>query len=233
MNILCIIPARSGSKGIKNKNIKYLGDKPLIAWSIDHAIKSKHNMRIIVSTDSEEYAKIARKYGAEVPFIRPKEISQDLSTDLEFLKHCVDYLKENEKYEPDFIVQLRPTYPSRKVSILDETIDIFIEKRNEFDSLRTVFPFDKSPFKMYTLDGDNLNPLFRNLGDLKEPYNHCRQNLPNAYLHNGYIDILNTNLIKDGIISGEKIYGYVMDRSEYHDIDSIEDFELVEKLINN
>ena len=76
MKKLCIIPARGGSKGIKNKNIKYLGDKPLIAWSIDHAIKSKHNMRIIVSTDSEEYAEIARKYGAEVPFIRPKEDSR-------------------------------------------------------------------------------------------------------------------------------------------------------------
>ena len=233
MNILCIIPARSGSKGIPHKNIKYLGDKPLLAWSIEHALHSKHDMRIIVSTDSEEYAKIAKKYGAEVPFLRPKEISQDLSTDYEFLDHCINCLRENENYEPDFIVQLRPTYPSRKVSILDETIDIFLKKRNEYDSLRTVFPFDKSPFKMYTLEGESLNPLFRTLGELREPYNQCRQNLPNAYLHNGYIDILNTELIKKGIISGEKIYGYVMDRSEYHDIDSLEDFEIVENLIKN
>ena len=110
MNILCVIPARSGSKGIPNKNIKYLGDKPLLAWSIEHALHSKHDMRIIVSTDSEEYAKIARKYGAEVPFLRPKEISQDLSTDYEFLDHCITYLQKILKImNQEFIVQLRPT----------------------------------------------------------------------------------------------------------------------------
>ena len=87
MKILCIIPARSGSKGIPHKNIKNLCGKPLLSWSIEQAQKSKHYMRIIVTTDSEEYAEIARKYGAETPFIRPKEISQDLSTDLEFIQH--------------------------------------------------------------------------------------------------------------------------------------------------
>ena len=109
---------------------------------------------------------------------------------------------------------------------------IFLEKRsNGIDSLRTIIPFEKSPFKMYTMDGNNLEPLFRNLGDIKEPYNQCRQNLPQAYLHNGYIDIFNTNIVKDGKISGDNIYGYAMSKNEYHDIDSIEDFEIVEKLI--
>jgi CMP-N,N'-diacetyllegionaminic acid synthase len=232
MDILCIIPARSGSKGIKHKNIKNLAGKPLMSWSIEQALQSKYKMKVLVSTDSEEYRQIAIKYGAEAPFLRPAEISQDLSTDLEFVKHCLKYLEENDKYSPDFIVQLRPTYPTRKVSILDETIKIFLEKRsNGIDSLRTIIPFEKSPFKMYTMDGNNLEPLFRNLGDIKEPYNQCRQNLPQAYLHNGYIDIFNTNIVKDGKISGDNIYGYAMSKNEYHDIDSIEDFEIVEKLI--
>ena len=87
MKILCLIPARSGSKGIKHKNIRNLSGKPLMAWSIEQAKNSKHSMRIIVTTDSEEYAKIARDYGAETPFLRPSKISQDLSTDLEFIKH--------------------------------------------------------------------------------------------------------------------------------------------------
>tara|TARA_B110000483_G_C18028369_1_gene477767 strand:- start:14 stop:727 length:714 start_codon:yes stop_codon:yes gene_type:complete len=234
MNILCIIPARSGSKGIKDKNIKNLSGKPLIAWSIEQALQSKYKMKILVSTDSEKYQKIAIEYGAEAPFLRPTDISQDLSTDLELVEHCLGYLEENENYHPDFIVQLRPTYPTRKVEILDETIKIFIEKRSQgFDSLRTIIPFEKSPFKMYTMNGTNLEPLFRNLGDLKEPYNQCRQKLPQAYLHNGYIDIFNTDIVKYDKISGDNIYGYVMKKNEYHDIDSIEDFEIVEELILN
>ena len=234
MNILCIIPARSGSKGIKHKNIKNLAGKPLMAWSIEQALNSEYKMRVIVSTDSADYRNIAIQYGAEVPFLRPKEISQDLSTDLELVEHCLDYLEKNEDYIPDFIVQLRPTYPTRKMEILNDTIKIFMEKRNEgFHSLRTVIPFEKSPFKMYTINNNNLEPLFRKLGDMEEPYNQCRQNLPEAYLHNGYIDIFNSNLIKEKKISGENIYGYIMKKNEYHDIDHIEDFEIVENLIKN
>ena len=232
MKILCIIPARSGSKGIPNKNIKNLGGKPLIAWSIEQAKKSKHNMKIIVSTDSEKYAEISRKYGAETPFLRPKEISQDLSTDFEFITHAVNEL-EKQNYIPDFIVQLRPTYPTRKVKILDETIDLFLKNRQEFDSLRTVIPFDKSPYKMYTIEHNELKPLFQEVNSIKEPYNHCRQNLPNTYLHNGYIDILNSDIIKNGTISGSKIFPYLMSGNEYHDIDYESDFEEVEKIIKN
>jgi CMP-N,N'-diacetyllegionaminic acid synthase len=230
MKILCIIPARSGSKGIENKNIKTLGGKPLMAWSIEQAKECKYMMRIIVSTDNTDYAEIARMYGAETPFIRPIEISQDLSTDYEFMEHSLGELKK-ENYEPDFIVQLRPTYPTRKVELLNETIKLFIENRSEYDSLRTIIPFDKSPFKMYTIEDNCLNPLFRQLGDMEEPYNQCRQNLPKTYLHNGYIDIVNTNIIKNGKISGNKILPFLMSGSEYHDIDYAEDFKKVEDIL--
>ena len=232
MKILCLIPARSGSKGIKDKNIRELSGKPLIAWSIEQAKNSKYPMRIIVTTDSEKYASIARNYGAETPFLRPSEISQDLSTDLEFIQHALEEL-EKEDYVPDFIVQLRPTYPTRKVETLDETIDLFIENRDKYDSLRTVIPFDKSPYKMYRIENNILEPLFREVNGIKEPYNQCRQNLPSTYLHNGYIDILNTNIVKKGIISGERIYPYIMTGNEYHDIDYEDDFKEVEKIIQN
>ena len=128
---------------------------------------------------------------------------------------------------------MRPTYPTRKVETLNETIDLFIENRDKYDSLRTVIPFDKSPYKMYRIENNILEPLFREVNGIKEPYNQCRQNLPNTYLHNGYIDILNTDLVNKGVISGEKIYPYLMTGNEYHDIDYEDDFREVEKIIQN
>ena len=232
MKILCIIPARSGSKGIKNKNIIDFNGFPMLYWSIKQAQESKYasNMKIILSTDSEEYRQIGLKYGVEAPFLRPKEISEDLSTDFECIEHCLNYLA-TENYKPDFILQLRPTYPTRKVEIIDDCIEKFIDNREEFDSLRTVIPMEKSPYKMYRIENDNLIPLFKsvefNNQNIVEPYNHCRQNLPNVYLHNGYIDILNTDIVKNNTISGVKIFPYVMSKDEIHDIDNLKDLELI------
>jgi len=165
MKILCLIPARSGSKGIKNKNILNFRGLPMLAWSIKQAQKSIYNknMKIILSTDSDEYREIGLKYGADVPFLRPKNISGDLSTDFECVEHCVNYLEKEEGYKPDFIIQLRPTYPTREVKILDDCIEKFIENRKEFDSLRTVVPFEKSPYKMYNIIDNKLVPLFNQI----------------------------------------------------------------------
>ena len=227
MKILCIIPARGGSKGIKDKNIINVNGLPMLVWSIKQAQASKYNeyMKIVLSTDNEEYRKIGIEYGAEAPFLRPKEISGDLSTDQEFIEHAIKYYKN--EYEPDIILQLRPTYPTRKVEILDECLDIFLKVRNEYDSLRTVIPFEKSPYKMYKIENNNLEPLFREVNNIKEPYNQCRQILPQTYLHNGYIDILNTNIIENRTISGDRIYPFVMDKEEIHDIDTIEDLKKI------
>lgn len=231
MKILCIIPARSGSKGIKNKNIKMLNGKPLLCWSILQAKKCKFNMKIVVSTDSEKYKNIAEEYGAEVPFLRPKDISGDLSTDYEFLKHCVDWFKKNEKYSPDFIIQLRPTQPNRKIEDIDKAIEIFIKEFDNYDSLRSVIPIKKSCFKMYLLEDDKLNPIFKNYKNIKEPYNQCRQILPTTYLHNGYIDILKTEILNNNTISGNKILPYIMKDNDNIDIDFIEDWNKSEKTL--
>jgi CMP-N-acetylneuraminic acid synthetase len=225
--ILCLIPARSGSKGLKDKNIRDFKGKPLIAHSILQAKECDfvESMRIIVTTDSKKYAEVAKKYGAEVPFIRPHDISQDMSTDLEFMKHAVHWLKENENYEADIILQLRPTQPLRKVEDINKTLSIFIENYANYDSLRTVIEFEKSPYKMYRINNNVLEPLFSSVDDItNEPYNQCRQKLPTTYLHNGYIDILKTSILQEDKISGSKILPYIMNKKDTIDIDTEEDW---------
>ena len=231
MQILCLIPARSSSKGIKDKNIKLLNGKPLIAWTIEQAIKSKYDMKIIVSTDSEEYAKIAKEWGAEVPFLRPKDISQDLSTDIEFIKHATNWLVKYENYKPNIIIQLRPTSPLRKVVDIDKTLDIFIKNYDDYDSLRTVYEIDKTPYKMYQIDNNKLKPLLPDFNDLKEPFNCCRQIFPKTYLHNGYIDILKPTLLNKDMISGNKIYPYQMNSSDNIDLDTEYDRDNLETIL--
>ena len=226
LKIVALIPARSGSKGIIHKNIKEYNNVPLIFHSINIAKQSKYITDVIVTTDSEEYKKLCEKNGAKCPFLRPKDISGDLSTDYEFIKHYVNWMKINDiKNMPDLIVQLRPTYPNRKINDLNDTIEIMI-KNIKYTSLRTVIPFEKSPFKMYTINNNKLNPLFEEMNELKEPYNRCRQELPDAYLHNGCIDIIRTNsFIKYDSITGPNIYAYIMNKDEVNDIDTIEDWE--------
>jgi CMP-N-acetylneuraminic acid synthetase len=229
--ILCLIPARSGSKGIPHKNIKDFKGKPLIAHSILQAINCKYRdqIRIIVSTDSQEYANIANRWGAETPFLRPKQISQDLSIDYEFIKHSLDWLSENENYKPDIILQLRPTYPTRSIELLNHCLDKFIENYNIFDSLRTVVPTSKTAYKMYRIIDSELIPLFREVDGINEPYNRCRQDLPTTYLHNGCIDIFKAEIIQKDTISGDRILPYVMSENEIHDIDTLEDWKNAEK----
>lgn len=225
LKILCIIPARAGSKGLPDKNIMEFKGKPLLSWSIEHAQQSNYskNMKIIVSTDSKEYAEISKQYGAETPFLRPTNISQDLSSDFECIKHCVDWFKENENYESDIILHLRPTQPCRKVEHINMAIETFINKREKYDSLRSVIPVEKSPYKMYSINNDELKPLFSEVNNIKEPYNQARQLLPQCYLHNGYIDIFNSEILTDNTISGTKIYPFVMDMDNNIDIDEEKD----------
>jgi CMP-N,N'-diacetyllegionaminic acid synthase len=242
MKILTIIPARSGSKGIPHKNIKSFNGMPLLVHSINQAKESKyynsnsHQMKIHVSTDSQEYANIALNAGADVPFLRPDEISQDHSIDYEFIKYTLDKYKKRG-YKPDIILQLRPTQPCRKVEDIDKCLGLFIDNIEKYDSLRTIVPFEKSPFKMYILSNDKLElyPLFEELcsgeNKLIEPFNMGRQYLPQAYLHNGYIDILKSSIVDSGTISGNKIYPYVMDKTDTIDIDTEEDWIKAENQI--
>lgn len=229
--ILCIIPARSGSKAIPGKNVKLFRGKPLLVWSIEQALSCKYPLRVIVSTDSEEYATIARGAGAEVPFLRPAEISQDGSIDEELFVHALKWLQENEKYAPEILVHLRPTYPTRSVETLNRCIEKFLEVRDRYDSLRTVVPCEKTPYKMYRFypEENRIEPLFRSLEGVHEPFNNCRQNLPPTVAHNFSIDILKGSLPLKGTMSGERIYPFFMSATDFFDIDTPEDWEAAEK----
>lgn len=232
--ILCLIPARSGSKRIPDKNIKKMCGKPLIGLTIEQAKKSRYVniMRIIVSTDSEKYRDTALSYGAEVPFIRPKNISLDTSTDYEFIFHALFWLKKNENYVPDMIVHLRPTQPCRTIKLIDDCIYYFLNNFNDYDSLRTVIPFYISPYKMYKIKDNLLKPLFNEVDGIKEPYNSPNQILPISYINNGYVDIIKTSIIKDNCISGTKIFPYIMKEEDSIDIDTMKDWHEAERRLN-
>lgn len=225
--IIALIPARSGSKGIVHKNIKLYNGKPLMYWSIKNGLDSKYIDNVIVSTDSKLYMDIAKECGATVPFLRPKEISQDDSTDFQFVEHYLKELKSDGKTIPDIIVHLRPTYPNRKTELLDKAIEEFLDKRKDYDSLRSVVLSEKSPYKMYNIDNGELVPLFNTVSiderTIIEPYNSSRQILPKTYLHNGCIDIFNSNIIENNTITG-KIYPFIMEKTETYDIDNEKDW---------
>ena len=227
--LLCLIPARSGSTAIPHKNIKHFRGKPLMAWSIEQALQSAYKMRVIVSTDDAHYAEIARSYGAEVPFLRPKEISQDLSIDYEFILHALHWLETNENYSPDIIVHLRPTYPTRTVEQINDCIRVFLEKKEEYDSLRTVIPAEHTPFRMYRIVSETLKPICESLDGRPEPYNICRQELPQCYFHNCCIDIYKSESIyRYGMTTGKRIYPYIMSKDSIYDIDTPDDFKAAE-----
>jgi len=223
--IHCLIPARKGSKGIPKKNTISYRNHPLVAHSIILSKNISSISRTIVSTDCSHIKNIAVKYGAEVPFLRPIEIAGDLSPDIETFKHYLNWLKKNKQKLPDYIVHLRPTYPNRSVNLLNDCLDKIINSQNNYSSLRTVIPLNKSLFKMYLIEDDLLIPNRKEFKGIKEPYNQVRQILPTTYLHNGCIDIIKTTTILNNSMTGNKIYPYKMNKNDISDIDSKEDLE--------
>jgi len=151
VEILAIIPARSGSKSIKDKNIRIVGGKPMLVHSVEHARASKLVTRVILSTDSPEYAEIGRKAGAEVPFIRPACYAADDSLDIDVFEHALAWLKENEGYEPDVVVHLRPTFPTRNPEDIDKMVELLLD-HPECDCVRSVAESKETPFKMWVID---------------------------------------------------------------------------------
>ncbi len=234
MNILAIIPARSGSKSVPHKNIREICGKPMIAYSIEHALNSKYINRVIISTDSEEYAEISRKYGAEVPFIRPAEYATDTALDLDVFRHALSYLKEKEGYEADIVVQLRPTYPIRRVEDIDRMIEICMSE-DRIDSVRSMSKATEIPYKMWLMEqpGHSSSKNSNSMEDcmrvkplidtIPECYNMPRQQLPTVYYQNACIDVFRPRVVLEmNSMSGNVIMGYKME--ENFDIDTEEEF---------
>ena len=219
MKATAFIFARGGSKGLPGKNIRPLGGKPLIAWSIEHSLAVKRIGRVIVSTDSEAFAEIARSYGAEVPFIRPKELAQDNTPTLPVLKDVI--VKLDIKY--DAVMTLQPTSPLRTDTHIDESIELF-KNNSDADSLVSIVevPHNFMPEKLMSYNGLYLD------GDDKSKR---RQDIKTIYARNGAVIYLTKIGKLNEYIFGGKILPYLMKKIDSFDIDDIEDWEIVEKLI--
>jgi N-acylneuraminate cytidylyltransferase len=228
--ILALVPARGGSKTIPRKNIRPLAGHPLLAYSVAAGLQAESVTRVVVSTDDEEIANIARQYGAEVPFMRPANLAEDETPDLPVFEHALNWLMEEQGYEPEVILQLRPTSPIRPLNCVDQAVEILLA-HPEADSVRGVVPSGQNPFKMWRLSEDGrLDPILR-WGD-EESYNMPRQKLPQTFWQTGHIDAIRpeTVLVK-GSMSGEVIMPLMLDPKYTVDIDTLRDWERTEWLL--
>jgi YrbI family 3-deoxy-D-manno-octulosonate 8-phosphate phosphatase len=232
MQILALIPARGGSKSIPHKNIRPLAGVPLISYSIAAALQSESISRTIVSTDDEEIARIARQFGAETPFLRPVEFAQDNTLDYPVFTHALGWLKEHESYQPDILVQLRPTSPIRPPECVDQAIQILLD-HPEADSVRGVIPSGQNPFKMWQITPQgNMTPLL-SVSGIPEPFNAPRQSLPSTFWQTGHIDAIRLSTItQKGSLSGNVIYPLEIDPRYAVDIDTLRDWQRAEWLIS-
>lgn len=230
--VLALIPARGGSKSIPLKNIRPFAGHPLIAYSIAAGLASEKVTRVIVSTDDDEIADIARQFGAQIPFIRPAEFSQDDTPDLPVFQHALDWLAEHENYQPEIIVQLRPTSPFRRVLHIDQAVNRLIEQPDA-DAVRTVCVPFQNPFKMWRINEDGLMfPLMET--DFAELYNTPRQSLPAVYWQTGYVDAAWADTITGKYsMTGDRILPLIIEPSEWIDIDSPDDRRRAERLLES
>ena len=208
--ILALIPARGGSKSIPRKNLLMIAGKPLIAYSIEHALQSRHVTRTIVSTDDPEIASVAQVFGAEVPFIRPAEFAQDHSPDIDVFRHALTWLRDREGDRCELVIHLRPTGPVRRVSLIDRAIEVMLD-HPEADSLRSVSMPVETPYKMWRIVNGYLEPLL-SVGGVTEPYCAPRQSLPDVFWQNGYVDIVRPKVVLDeGLMCGRTILPFVIE----------------------
>ncbi|HMN60440.1 MAG TPA: acylneuraminate cytidylyltransferase [Anaerolinea sp.] len=229
--VLAIIPARGGSKGIPRKNIKVFAGHPLIAYSIQAGLQARGVSRVIVSTDDEEIAAVARAYGAETPFLRPAELAEDRTLDLPVFQHALDWLAEHEGYRPEALVQLRPTSPVRPPDLVDQAVETLLA-HPEADSVRGVVPAGQNPHKMWRIDAETGR--MRNLLDVPgvaEPYNAPRQALPPVYWQTGHIDVVRASTVRGGSMSGAVILPVMVDPAYTVDIDTPKDWARSEWLV--
>lgn len=227
MRNLAIIPARSGSKGLPNKNIKLLGDKPLIAYSIDAANKSKLFDEVMVSTDSEEYAQVARRCGASVPFMRSMQTSNDQASSWDVVKEVLaEYGKLGKNF--DTVSLLQPTSPLRIAEDIVNGYQLFSEKNAE--AVVAVCEMDHSPLWSNTIPNDLcMNGFIRD-----EVKNRNRQGLPTYYRINGALYIIRTELLSHiEELYGESSFAFVMPRERSIDIDTEIDFIMAQSVLSS
>lgn len=213
-SVLAIVPARAHSSRIPHKNTRPLAGKPLISYTFDSAKGSSYLDRIVLASDDAAAGEIAKREGIEWPFVRPDEVSGDLSPDIEVFRYTLNWLQEHEGYSPDIVVHLRPTSPLRTSKHIDQAIEL-LAAHPEVDSVRTVTEPEQSPYKMYALDEEGfLKPLLR-IQDMPDAYNMPQQSLPTAYKHVGYADVAwRRTIIEKDSMTGEHILPLILTGAE-------------------
>ncbi len=226
LRFLGIIPARSGSKGVKDKNIRMLCGKPLIAYTIESAHSAAGLDRIIVSTDCQRIAEIAADYGAEVPFLRPVELAQSTTPDGPVMRHAVEWLQVNDDELFTHVVYLRPTIPLRKPGTIERAIEI-CRADDSVTGVRTTIRVQgvHHPYWMYSVVDDVLCPFIEGI-DIARYFQ--RQLLPPCFRLTGTVDILSVTSLLQGELYGSRIANLEVDECEAVDIDTIHDFDLCE-----
>ncbi len=222
MKVFALVTARSGSKGVPDKNIKHIGGYSLLDWSIKSSLKAQSISKVYLSTDSEDYANIGKKCGALVSFLRPMELASDTANDLDVIKHFLSVIDE----KPDALVHIRPTTPIRDPSILDKAIEMFFTKKDELTSLRSVHEMSESAYKSFEV---NEKGVLATIGSVEsgDKANLPRQAFPKTYAANGYVDILDPNFIlKENKLHGDRILAF--QTPVVTEVDSIEDLEYLE-----
>ncbi|MFD2411806.1 acylneuraminate cytidylyltransferase family protein [Paenibacillus rhizoplanae] len=220
--VLAIIPARGGSKGIPRKNIKQLAGKPLIAWTIEEAKKSRYIDRLILSSEDSEIIEIAGAYGCEAPFVRPKELSEDITPGIAPVLHAITQLPDF-----DYVVLLQPTSPLRLIDDIDGCIEHMVNIGAP--ACVSVTKPDKSPYWMYTL---KENCEMKQLIEQSESITR-RQELPEVYALNGAVYVADVEwLLNSGSFLEKETVAYEMSKGCSYDIDTEEDFFIIEYLLS-
>jgi len=226
MTVFALIGARSGSKGVPDKNIYPLVGHPLLAWSVACARRCGLVDRVLLSTDSEEYAEVGLRYGAEVPFLRPAGLAADHSLDTDFVIHTLDWLAERGE-EPELVVHLRPTTPLRRPEVVDRAVAEF-QGLESLTAMRSVHEMSESAYKTFEI----VDGLLRGVGSSDgsvEATNAPRQQFPGTYVGNGYVDVLRTSFIRSsGMLHGEYVGAYLTEVAR--EVDSPEDLHYLNYL---
>jgi len=218
--VLAIVQARGGSKGVPRKNLRLVGGHPLVAYSIASGLAAETVTRLLVSTDDEEIAEVSRRYGAEVPFMRPAELATDDAPDFPLFEHALQWLDAHEGYRPQVVVQLRPTTPFRPRGLIDKAVRLLLDDP-EADCVRGVTRPSQNPYKMWRMGEDGyLVPLLES--EFPEPYNMPRQQLPPTYWQTGHIDAIRyETIINKRSLTGRRVRPIMVEYRYCVDIDRL------------
>jgi len=233
LKVLGIVGIRSGSKGVPNKNIRNLSGTPLVGWVLDAALRSKSINRLVVSTDSEEYALIARTYGADVPYLRPPELAQDKSSEIDYVRHMLDWLDMNENYRPDIVVRMMATVPLQEPEDIDAVVQI-LRADLTADSAVVIAESRQHPLKALKIvedgaGGSKLVTYFSDSGREVTPI--ARQSYQLAYHRANVIACRTPIIYTTHSLTGDTVRYHIIPQERAVDIDNLVDFSIVEHLM--